>query len=489
MSQETLLATGEPYDPKRGLFRRQRPILLSGKQRTRHLFCLGPPGSGKTRLLEHLATEDIEAGHGLCVIEPEGGLTRRLLARLMARYPTLEQLAERVVIVEPARGDQALPLNVLAVSEGENRYLPIEHTVSCLKRCWATSWGPRLEDLLRNTFLVLQAFGLTLNEAILFLSHREFRQKLCQKIDDPALRYFWVNHLEAIRQHEYRVWIESSRNKLDQLVNPFLKPFFAQNGCFDFRTAMDEGKLIFVNIDQGRLQESGALLASLLMTRLYLSSLRRDELGDPKFFSVFCDEFASYHNRSIDETVNRSRKRGLGLHLFVQNLEQPPFGEDPWLAGNLIASCQTLVSFGASRKDAERLVGEFFTLKGDRVKDTKRHIIWGSFGEPRYWSVAEEREHFIAQLQNQQDRECVISIRGEGERRTYFAETCEVSDDLPVPLDEVERFKALCHKAHSTSLAEVERQVNERRERIQALFKESECLDRSRMGPKPKAKR
>ncbi|MFH1485803.1 MAG: hypothetical protein ABIH46_07010, partial [Chloroflexota bacterium] len=249
MAQETLLAMGEPYDPKRRLFGRQREILLSPKRRTRHLFCLGPPGSGKTRLLEHLADEDIVAGHGLAIIEPEGGLTRRLLSKLIAGSDDLEELAERVVILEPGNGEFALPLNVLSVTEGENPYLPIEHTVSCLKRCWATSWGPRLEDLLRNTFLVLQAFGLTLNEAILFLSHREFRQKLCQKIDDPALRYFWVNHLEAIRQHEYRVWIESSRNKLDQLVNPFLKPFFAQDGCFDFRKAMDEGKLIFVNID------------------------------------------------------------------------------------------------------------------------------------------------------------------------------------------------------------------------------------------------
>ncbi len=42
--------------------------------RRQHLYTIGKSGSGKTTLLRNLILQDIEAGHGVAVIDPHGDL-------------------------------------------------------------------------------------------------------------------------------------------------------------------------------------------------------------------------------------------------------------------------------------------------------------------------------------------------------------------------------------------------------------------------------
>ena len=51
-----------------------RDQVLTPKERSTHLHVVGASGRGKSRFLEHMIRQDIEHGHGVCVIDPHGSL-------------------------------------------------------------------------------------------------------------------------------------------------------------------------------------------------------------------------------------------------------------------------------------------------------------------------------------------------------------------------------------------------------------------------------
>src|SRR5262245_48037212 len=48
--------------------------------RRAHMYIVGKTGSGKSTLLETLVRQDVEAGHGLALLDPHGDLVERILA-------------------------------------------------------------------------------------------------------------------------------------------------------------------------------------------------------------------------------------------------------------------------------------------------------------------------------------------------------------------------------------------------------------------------
>jgi len=60
------------------------------------------------------------------------------------------------------------------------------------------SWGPRLEDLLRNSAqLLLEQPGTTLISLERLLSDEKFRQRATREIRDPTIRNYWLNEVPA----------------------------------------------------------------------------------------------------------------------------------------------------------------------------------------------------------------------------------------------------------------------------------------------------
>ncbi len=55
------------------------PFALSHRDRRHHLYTIGKSGAGKTTLLRNLILQDIEAGHGVAIIDPHGDLANELL--------------------------------------------------------------------------------------------------------------------------------------------------------------------------------------------------------------------------------------------------------------------------------------------------------------------------------------------------------------------------------------------------------------------------
>ena len=66
-------------------FRNQERIFgIKADDRRRHMYLLGKTGMGKTNLMENLAIQDIQAGHGICFIDPHGDTALKLIKAIPA---------------------------------------------------------------------------------------------------------------------------------------------------------------------------------------------------------------------------------------------------------------------------------------------------------------------------------------------------------------------------------------------------------------------
>jgi len=468
------LGQGYPIDEHP---RSQHDIAIDDRHRLKSIYCIGDSGSGKTRIAESWIMQDINAVRGFGLLDNQGWAYRRTIAHLLHAFidpqhpikDQLERLSSLVVLVEPVATDSRIPLNVLASHPGYHPHTITEQTLFAFRSAWADSWGPRLEDILRNCLALLQEHNLTLMELPKLLMNDDYRAMLAERSEHPILRQFFLEHLEGITKKEYRYWIESTRNKANEFVsNPYLVPMVSHDDCFDFQQAMDLGQIVLIYLPKRHLHDSGSLMGKLILSRLFIAALNRDE-WDPelKNWYLYVDEFQDFATSTMLDMVTQTRKRGIGLHLFHQNMLQPPFDKDHGFLETVLSNCHTHVYFRLSHRDAQRLAPEMFTATGDKVKRRRRHWLWGEYGEPRFWTVQEEWQHYYAELENQQPKECYVQLKGAPDPRPYISQAFHVDDSWNVSSSLIDQFREINFATWGTPIEKVREMARNRAQRVE----------------------
>ncbi len=164
-----------------------RPIALDPADARQHTHLVGATGSGKSTLLGNLVLHDVDAGRGVVLVDPaKGDLVRELLDRLP------RSAKDRLVLLDPDERAAPPTLNVL---EGPDPELATDHLLSSLRRVFASSWGPRTDDVLRSACLTLLARGpATLADVPRLLTDPGFRRRVTTGLRDELLRGFWEGY-------------------------------------------------------------------------------------------------------------------------------------------------------------------------------------------------------------------------------------------------------------------------------------------------------
>ena len=90
---------------------------LSVDRRATHMHVIGGSGQGKTKFLEHCIREDILAGHGVCLIDPEGGLFKNIVAWCASLRLHESNHRRRIHLFDPTNRDWRFRFNPLFVHE------------------------------------------------------------------------------------------------------------------------------------------------------------------------------------------------------------------------------------------------------------------------------------------------------------------------------------------------------------------------------------
>lgn len=323
--------------------------------RRRHMYVIGKTGTGKSTLLANMAINDLKNNEGLCVIDPHGDLVETLL-----NYIPKARIND-VIYFDPSDTERTVKLNLF---EGENivhRELIASGIVSVFKKLYAYSWGPRLEYILRNALLtLLKTDQARLSDVLDLLTNPKFRAGIVEKLDDPILKAFWENEYDKMQEKQRTESIASILNKVGQFVSsPLVRNIVnARKSSFSIEEAMNQGKIILVNLSQGKLGEDNAtLLGSMLITKIQLAAMSRVSLPEEerKDFYLYVDEFQNFATESFTKILSEARKYRLDLILANQYIAQIPDEVQKAIFGN----CGSMVSFVMGADDASVFTKEF----------------------------------------------------------------------------------------------------------------------------------
>src|SRR5262249_5609308 len=151
----------------------ERPIALDLQARLRHVWAIGPTGSGKSHEMLNMFCQDLDAGNGIVLIDPKGDLVSDALAHIG------EHRRNDGVLLDLADSERPVGLNPLLSAEGTHNEVVVENLVGLLKSLYRSSWGPRTDDILRAALLTLASSGTaTLCEVPVLLTDATYRRRL-----------------------------------------------------------------------------------------------------------------------------------------------------------------------------------------------------------------------------------------------------------------------------------------------------------------------
>ncbi|MDO8728850.1 MAG: putative DNA binding domain-containing protein [bacterium] len=366
---------------------------ISQEARDTHFYVIGASGSGKTKFLESLIKQDIENGLGFGVVDPHGDLTEDIKGYLYAIHKdTPELLQERVVLIDPTNKERVVTFNPLEITKGESAASIASELTEAFKKIWHDAWGARMEDLLKNTLIALIQNNLTLAELPLFLTDSEARRKILEKVEHGVSRQYF-QHFNSLPRRTQDEWMESTLNKVNAfLFDDSIRQLLASpKSSFNLREIMDEGKILLVKLDKGRLKGSADLLGSLLLAKIQAAAFSRTdtpELQRRKFY-LYIDEFQNFATESFIGMLAEARKYRLALLLVHQNLAQL----STTLRASILSNCRLQAYFQISRDDSNIL-----------AKESLASI----YQDPIGW------EQYIQALQELPRRACVIKNKIDG---------------------------------------------------------------------------
>lgn len=337
-------------------FRNQERVFgIKTDDRRRHMYVIGKTGMGKTNLLENLAIQDIQKGHGVAFIDPHGDTAEKLIKAIPANR------LNDVIYFNPADQDFPIAFNVLEKVDSEYRHLVASGLVGVFKKIWADSWGPRLEYILRNAIMALLEYpGSTLLGVTRILVDKSYRERVVEKVTDPVIKSFWVDEFSKWDARVLQEVISPIQNKVGQfLSSSLIRNIVGQTvSTFDVRAAMDSKKIIIMNFSKGRIgEDNSALLGAMMITKIQLAAMARVDIPEEtrNDFYLYVDEFQNFATESFANILSEARKYHLNLVLANQYVSQI----DERVRDAIFGNAGTLVSFRVGASDAEWLEKEF----------------------------------------------------------------------------------------------------------------------------------
>ncbi|MBI2007277.1 MAG: DUF87 domain-containing protein [Candidatus Blackburnbacteria bacterium] len=329
---------------------------IKRQDRRRHMYVIGKTGTGKTTLIANMAINDIKNGEGVAVVDPHGDLSEILLDYIPShRINDVAYLDAALASKRPFR------MNLFEVQNPEQAELVASGVVAIFQKLYGFSWGPRLEYILRNSILSLVGRpNATLVDVPRMLTDYGFRKRVTQELDDPVLRNFWEREFEGMTDKLRAESISPILNKVGQFVSsPTIREIVGYpTSTVSLEEVMNNGKILILNLSQGRLgEDNAALLGAMLITKIQLAAMARSAVAEEKRrdFYLYVDEFQNFATTSFIKILSEARKYRLNLTVANQYIGQIPEDVQKAIFGNV----GTLTSFLVGAQDALILTREF----------------------------------------------------------------------------------------------------------------------------------
>ena len=349
-------------------------VKLPFSMRDRHVYIIGRSGSGKTNLIRSMILQDAYYGRGVGVLAPEQEL---LTEEILPYIP--ENRIDDVVYIDPADTSAPIAFNPLYIDEGENRDdgidLKVDDVLTTFKRLMGDT-SPRMEEILRQSlYALMQRPGSTLLdlEPLLDRNNSTLRDEIIRTSDEMTARFF---------RDTYPGYPKDAHIPIITRVNRLLRPKSVRSllcqpdRSFNFRKAMDEGKIVLFNLSDGILgEQTSQLLGELIVSKMQMAGMSRADTPQAarRPFHLYLDEFQTFMGAaaSYSKILSRARKYKLCLCIAHQQTGQIP--QD--LLKEIFGNVSTFIAFNVAHDDATKLSHEYAYEAGLAIE----HVEPGEF--------------------------------------------------------------------------------------------------------------
>ena len=346
---------------------------MGADDRRRHMYIIGKTGMWKSVLLENMIMDDIKKWRWVAVIDPHWDLAEWIIG-LIPKNRT-----NQTIIFDPSDKEWPIAFNMLENIADDQRSFVASGLVWIFKRIFGDSWGPRLEHTLRNTILALMEYpNTTLVSIPLMLTSEVYRSKVVKKITDPVVKKFWTHEYGKLTPQQRNETAGPILNKVGQfLSSTILRNVLGQpKNSFSLRWAMDNKKIIVVNLSKGKIwEDASSLLGAMMVTKFQLDAMSRADIpeNERKDFYLYVDEFQNFATDSFSTILSEARKYKLNLVMANQYIDQ--MTEE--VKGAVFGNVGTLVSFQVGHHDSSILAEAFSgDIEADDLMNQKKYTIY-----------------------------------------------------------------------------------------------------------------
>lgn len=337
---------------------KQSYVRIKQEDRRRHMYEIGQTGVGKSVFMESLIKQDIEAGRGVCVVDPHGELIEKVLTHVP------KERAEDVIIFDPADTERPMGMNMLEFETQEQKTFVINEMINIFDKLYdlKATGGPMFEQYMRNAMLLIMDdpdTGATLLEIPKVLSDEKYRQAKLAKAQSQLVKDFWLKEAQkAGGEASLANMVPYITSKLTPFItNDIVRPIISQaKSAFNFRKAMDENKIILLNLSKGKIGEMNSnLLGMIVIGKLLYAAMSRVDIDEDQRedFYLYIDEFQNFLTDSISIILSEARKYKLNLILAHQFIAQLVKKGDTAIRDAIFGNVGTLISYRIGVEDAE----------------------------------------------------------------------------------------------------------------------------------------
>jgi len=337
-------------------------VRIKPDDRRRHMYIIGKSGTGKSVMLQNMIIQDVREGKGVCVVDPHGDLVEGVLQQIPA------ERANDVIVFDPSDTERPMGLNMLEFTDESQKDFAVQEMIAIFYKLFPPEMiGPMFEHNMRNVMLTLMAdkeYPGTIADIPRMFTDPAFQKYKVSKLADPVVRAFWEKEMAKTTDFHKSEMLGYLISKVGRFVeNEMMRNIIGQpKSGFDFRQAMDEGKVLLVNLSKGKTGEvNSSLLGLIIVSKIQMAAMTRAELPEAqrKDFYLYIDEFQNFITDSIATILSEARKYRLNLIIAHQYLGQLVQNNDTKIRDAVLGTTGTIVSFKIGVEDAETIAKEF----------------------------------------------------------------------------------------------------------------------------------
>ena len=336
-----------------------RQVFIEKYDRQRHFYIIGKTGTGKSEFLKTMIMQDIQAGEGVAVIDPHGDLIEDTL-RLIP-----PSRAEDVILFDPSDLDRPLGFNMLEAADEQQKHFVANSIIGLMYKLFDPNKtgiiGPRFEHAVRNAMLtVMYEKGSTFIEVVRILTDQNYVQEILPKVQDPIIRRYWTDQIAQTSDFHKSEVLDYIVSKFGRFVtNKMIRNIIGQSdSAFNFRKAMDDQKILLINLSKGKIgEENSNFLGLVLVPKILVAAMSRQDMpmDQRKDFFLYVDEFQNFATPDFAQILSEARKYRLNLIVANQFIGQM----DEEIKNAIFGNVGTIASFRVGVTDANYLQHEF----------------------------------------------------------------------------------------------------------------------------------